>query len=264
MRKGIVSIAALSILFSLVACHSIKYISKKISGGSELLYKYQWNLMELQGQTLNILSGNLPNLLFTPNKINKVSGSTGCNKLNGSFQLTGENVIKISPLATTKMACMTDNVEPQFLDALSRVNNWRIINDQLLLSDGKIVLLKLKTVTPELAKLQGTWELNYISGPRIAFSGLYPDKKPIINFNLSTNELGGNTSCNGFSSKTIMNGNKISIAEPFAKTMIFCEGGGETTFLTMLKKVNKYAITNENTLTFMIDDVAVMRFAKIK
>ena len=46
--------------------------------------------------------------------------------------------------------------------------------------------------------------------------------------------------------------------------MIFCEGGGETTFMNMLKKVNKYAVTdnNLNELTFMIDDVAVMRFTK--
>ena len=46
--------------------------------------------------------------------------------------------------------------------------------------------------------------------------------------------------------------------------MMFCEGGGEEAFLNMLKKVNKYAITDENTLAFLIGDVAVMRFAKRK
>ncbi len=46
--------------------------------------------------------------------------------------------------------------------------------------------------------------------------------------------------------------------------MIFCEGGVESTFLNMLKKVNKYAVTdgNLNILTFIIDYVAVMRFTK--
>ncbi len=113
----------------------------------------------------------------------------------------------------------------------------------------------------ETSKLSGNWELNYISGPRIAFEGLYPDKKPQVSFNLVANELGGNTSCNGFSSKITIDGNRINIAEPFAKTMIFCEEGGESTFLNMLKKVNRYAVTG-STLTFLIDDVAVMRFAK--
>ena len=91
---------------------------------------------------------------------------------------------------------------------------------------------------------------------------MYPDKKPQIKFNLTENELGGNTSCNGFSSKNTTDGNKISIVEPFVKTMIFCEGAGETTFLNMLKKVNRYAVTNGNTLAFLMGDVAVMRFTK--
>ncbi len=29
------------------------------------------------------------------------------------------------------------------------------------------------------------WELEYISGPRITFEGLYPSKKPQITFNVS-------------------------------------------------------------------------------
>ena len=91
---------------------------------------------------------------------------------------------------------------------------------------------------------------------------MYPDKKPQIKFNLTANEIGGSTSCNGFSSKITIDGTKISIVEPFAKTMIFCEDGGETTFLNMLKKVNSYAVTNGNTLAFLMGDVAVMRFTK--
>ena len=91
---------------------------------------------------------------------------------------------------------------------------------------------------------------------------MYPDKKPQIKFSLTENELGGNTSCNGFSSKITINGTQISIAEPFAKTMIFCEGGEETTFLNMLKKINRYAVSDGNTLAFIIGDVAVMRFTR--
>ncbi|CAN5427839.1 hypothetical protein BH20BAC1_BH20BAC1_01510 [soil metagenome] len=58
----------------------------------------------------------------------------------------------------------------------------------------------------------------------------------------------GNTTCNGFSSKFTMNENNISFADPL-KTMMFCEGGGEETFLNMLKKVNKYSL-NEIHLLF--------------
>ena len=261
-RKLRTSIALMSILLLVSACHSTKISNALTSEGSELLYTYQWNLTEIKAQSFNISSDNIPHLLFFPGKINTVSGSTGCNKLKGSFELFNVNIIKFSPLVTTKMACNGDNVESKYLAALSKANSWRIINDQLLLSNGKRLLIKFKRVMVGSSELNGEWQLNYISGLRIAFDGLYPDKKPIIKFNLTENEIGGNTTCNGFSSKIILKGNEISIAEPFAKTMIFCEGGGETTFLNMLKKVNRYSTTNKNTLTFLIGDVAVMRFEK--
>ena len=262
--KKITTSIALAIFILVVGCHNTKPVSAGATGGSKMLFQYQWDVTELNGQQVVISSGSQPNLLFYTGQVNRVSGSTGCNKLNGSFELTGVNFIKFSPLGTTKMACMGDNVESTFLKALEKVNKWSIINKQLLLNNGKMLMVKLNAVIPESSKLDGTWELNYISGSRIAFEGLYPDKKPQITFNLPANELGGNTSCNGFSSKITIDGNKITIAEPFAKTMIFCEGGGEAIFLNMLKKVNKYAVTDGNLkiLTFMIDDVAVMRFTR--
>lgn len=108
--------------------------------------------------------------------------------------------------------------------------------------------------------LQGTWELNYISGKRIAFEGLYPNKKPQLTFDSSKTEVRGNSSCNGFSSKYTVNGNSITFGDPLG-TMMACEGSGEQDFYQMLKKVNKYS-TDGTTLNFIIDDVAVMRFAK--
>lgn len=63
--------------------------------------------------------------------------------------------------------------------------------------------------------LNGTWDLNYISGIRIAFDGLYPEKKPTISFNLSSNELSGNTTCNGFTSKFTINGYNIKFSDSF-------------------------------------------------
>ena len=261
-KKITITTLALSIFFLIPGCHSTKPVIAEASGGSEMLYMHQWNLTELESKAVVITGGTQPHLLFFPGQISRVSGSTGCNKINGSFVLSAANSMTFSPLATTKMACVGDNVESKFLEVLRNVSNWSIINNQLLLKNGKVITAKLNAVTTEATTLNGTWELNYISGPRIAFKALYPDKKPQIKFNLTENELGGNTSCNGFSSKIIINGNKISVAEPFAKTMIFCEGGGETTFLNMLKKVNRYAVTNGNTLAFLMGDVAVMRFTK--
>lgn len=107
-----------------------------------------------------------------------------------------------------------------------------------------------------------TWQLEYISGPRIAFEGLYPETKPYISFTSTENQFGGNSSCNVYSGKFTLKGNIIHFDNPI-KTMMFCEGGGEETFLNMLGKVNKYTIDSEGKLVLLSDDIPMMRFKKI-
>jgi heat shock protein HslJ len=106
------------------------------------------------------------------------------------------------------------------------------------------------------------WELEYISGTRIAFEGLYPDKKPQITFNTATNEVSGTNSCNGYMAKYTSNGKSISFGDPGPATMMFCEGGGEQAFLQMMKKVNNYSIDKEGKLNLNINEVPMMRFKK--
>jgi len=108
-----------------------------------------------------------------------------------------------------------------------------------------------------------TWELEFISGPRIAFKGLYPEKKPQINFNKTTNKVEGTNSCNGYSADYTIKGNDISFGQPGPTTMMFC-GDGEKFFLNTIKKVNKYITDDDGKLNLMIDDVIMMRFKNIK
>ncbi|MCX2481251.1 META domain-containing protein [Pedobacter sp. MC2016-15] len=116
----------------------------------------------------------------------------------------------------------------------------------------------------DLSKLGGSWELNYISGPRIAFNGLYPGKKPQMIFNLADKRISGNSSCNSFSGKLQADDTSINFNEPLIVTKMACPGEGEAVFFEMLKKVNKYAITGDTTLNFMMGDIAIMRFKKIQ
>ncbi len=110
--------------------------------------------------------------------------------------------------------------------------------------------------------LNGTWELNYISGRKIAFNGLYPDKKPTISFDVTNNKFSGNTSCNSFTGILNTEHNQISFTNPFALTKMMCPGEGEQSFIEVLKTVNAYTISGGNTLNFMMGDIAVMRFVR--
>lgn len=108
-----------------------------------------------------------------------------------------------------------------------------------------------------------TWQLYYISGPRIAFDGLYPDKKPQITFNNETKKVEGNNSCNGYSADYRITDQNVSFGEPGISTMMYC-GEGESVFLNTIKKVNKYQIDSSGNLVLLVNDVAMMRFAKIE
>lgn len=126
-----------------------------------------------------------------------------------------------------------------------------------------------KIGTPDAAKkenaglqaLEGTWELNYISGPRIAFEGLYPEKKPVITFTVSDSSINGNTGCNNFRGKINANNTSIHFPDNMAMTRMMCPGEGETVFLNTLRKINKYLVQG-STLTLISDDIAMMRFEK--
>ncbi|WP_428742045.1 META domain-containing protein [Tenacibaculum sp.] len=108
-----------------------------------------------------------------------------------------------------------------------------------------------------------TWELEYISGPRIAFDGLFPNKKPQLTFDKETMKVMGNDGCNGYSAEfTLGKENAISFGEAGPTTMMYC-GQGEQEFLKTIKKINKYSYDEEGKLNLLMDDVPMMRYKKI-
>lgn len=121
-----------------------------------------------------------------------------------------------------------------------------------------------QSTTKKTTTLQGTWELYYITGPRIAFAGLYPDKKPTITFHLGDNQFYGNNSCNSYSGALKVDENKINFKDTkMAMTMMACVGQGQDTYMTTLEKVDAYNISADGKiLIFMAGAVEVMRFEK--
>ncbi|PKA97423.1 META domain-containing protein [Flavobacteriaceae bacterium MAR_2009_75] len=126
-----------------------------------------------------------------------------------------------------------------------------------------IILFSCKSQNkiPNIDFYNATWELEYISGPRIAFKALYPNKKPIINFNSENNTVVGNSSCNGYSAPFNLNGNALSFGEPGPSTLMYC-GEGEKVFLNMMKKINAYSFDEAGKLQLLMNEVPVMRFNK--
>jgi heat shock protein HslJ len=121
-----------------------------------------------------------------------------------------------------------------------------------------------KNTTNSPNSLQGEWTLTYISGPRIAFDGLYPGQKPSINFDVDGQKVFGNNSCNSYTGKLNINGDKINFKESkIAMTMMACQGNGDSIYMDMLEKIDSYTITeNGKVLSFIGNSVPLMRFEK--
>ncbi len=113
---------------------------------------------------------------------------------------------------------------------------------------------------PDDAFPAGTsWELDYISGPRIAFEGLFPDIKPQLTFEPAKGMVSGNSGCNGYSAPFELNGKAISLGEPGPSTMMYC-GQGEAVFRKTLQQVDAWMVDADGKLNLMIGDVPMLRF----
>ncbi|MBC7846103.1 MAG: META domain-containing protein [Flavobacterium sp.] len=122
-----------------------------------------------------------------------------------------------------------------------------------------------KSISKVNNTLEGAWKLNYITGPRIAFDGLYPNNKPTIVFDLKGNKVSGNNSCNQYFGALLLDGNKINFKDAkLGMTMMACQGEGENVYMKALEKIDSYSISEDGKiLNFIMGDIAMMRFEKV-
>ena len=95
-----------------------------------------WTLIALGDRDIMAASAaREPHLTFTADS-SRVSGSGGCNRVFGSYAMSGDR-LSFSGVASTKMACTTGmDIETAFLPALARVARWRIVDRHLELTDA--------------------------------------------------------------------------------------------------------------------------------
>ncbi|MFV8370599.1 META domain-containing protein [Flavobacterium sp. LB2R40] len=130
-----------------------------------------------------------------------------------------------------------------------------------------LVLLSCSTgkkATYQTIKLEGSWELNYISGSKIDFDKLYPNKKPIITFDSKDSIFSGNAGCNNYNGKLSVWENKISFKKPIAVTRMMCSDvSSENIYLTTLEKIDSFSISKDGkTLNLISGEIKRMRLVK--
>jgi heat shock protein HslJ len=114
------------------------------------LVKTEWKLIWLAGAKMETATPHqVPYFQLDPAS-QRVSGSGGCNRLMGGYELSGAN-LRFTQMAITRMACLHGgNEESSFVQALNEVKAWKIVGGRLLLMDeGSRVVAKFSAVTPE-------------------------------------------------------------------------------------------------------------------
>ena len=96
-----------------------------------------WKLTRLGDASVTGASQQQEPHFILDSESHRVSGSGGCNRLMGSYELNGDQ-LKFGQMAGSMMACAEGmDTETAFLQALGHVNAWKIIGSQLELLDNK-------------------------------------------------------------------------------------------------------------------------------
>lgn len=115
--------------------------SQNQASAASSLENTHWKLTRLGDAPVSADSPQrVPFFLLDPEQ-HRVSGSGGCNRVTGSYELNG-NRLKFSQMAGTMMMCPQGmDIEQAFLKSLGQVNKWKITGQNLELvdADGKVV-----------------------------------------------------------------------------------------------------------------------------
>ena len=112
---------------------------------SRRLENTYWKLTQLGKAKISATSQQQAAHLILYSQTHRVSGSGGCNRVTGSYEVNGEQ-LTFSQMAGTMMAYIAGmDTEKAFLQALDRVNQWKIKGQYLYLLDAdRKVVAKLE------------------------------------------------------------------------------------------------------------------------
>ncbi len=113
------------------ACRSYQKQTRRPLVGTE------WRLIQLGGRNIRSESGRFT-VQFAED--GTLSGVGSCNRLTGRYELTGDRMLKIGPIASTRMACPSDeDTEAALCKTLEATDHYDMDGPMLLLlSNGEL------------------------------------------------------------------------------------------------------------------------------
>jgi copper homeostasis protein (lipoprotein) len=107
------------------------------SPGRPALFETTWIAIEIDGQALDVSDSQRQPAIVLSGDTRRVSGSTGCNRISGTFTQQGTG-LRFGMLAMTRVACVPDRsaTENAFAAAMEATTSQVIENQILALRDA--------------------------------------------------------------------------------------------------------------------------------
>ncbi|MCD7962599.1 MAG: META domain-containing protein [Rikenellaceae bacterium] len=121
--------AGLVILSSCCACRSGKSSTGSLTANT-------WQIVELQGEPITITDADTGKYTLTFGTDNRISGLAECNRFFGGYEAKEGNKLEITGAGSTRMACLNENFENQYLQMLDQVDAYRFEGRYLILTDA--------------------------------------------------------------------------------------------------------------------------------
>ncbi len=112
--------------------------AEKSRGETAYAYKEKWYLSALEGEWYllpapdNDTTGRIPEIRFDTQQ-SRFSGTTGCNRVSGSFRITDSSLHFSDKMIMTRMFCPEVN-ETAFLQNLLRIDGYQFKKGWLILT----------------------------------------------------------------------------------------------------------------------------------
>jgi heat shock protein HslJ len=131
---SVAAITAISCFGVLIAQNTSQHTSAAVPIS---ITETHWNLIELDGNAIAaVTSGRNQPYIYLQRPGDKISGSGGCNRLFGTFDLSG-NSLQFHSVASTRMACADNSManEAALLEALKLTTSFQL--------DGNVLQLRV-------------------------------------------------------------------------------------------------------------------------
>lgn len=212
----------------------------------------RWELTHLNGK---IVADSKAYIEFDESE-QRITGTTGCNRMFGSYELTEGN-FKVNGVGSTRMACLQPGkmeTESAFLKALGEATILKRSGRNLTLYSGKARVLRFRAATTKatLVSVDLTskkWLLKSVNGTTVNLG----TEVPFLNFDSEKRSAGGNSGCNVFGGNYEADDSKIKFSQ-IISTMRACEFEGRMTiergFLDGLQNADRFEIKDGKLFIF--------------